>query len=234
MAPFNTMKSEHPPFEYHGSARLGSARGEGTLGGLAKAATVVATLRAAEPNALFVHAGDLFNGDLYFVAGIGAGGAPVLSVPEMQLLAGLGLDVMTLGNHEFGVGTDALAQVLGGAFGGGGPSVLTANVDLARAGLTGLVSPNVVKEIGGVKVGFFGMTAIDLLSQGAPFLSESFSVEGILGLAAGQVTELRRQGAEVVIFLSHLGFELDQAVAAASPASTPLSAVMTTSCSANR
>jgi len=190
---------------------------DGTLGGLAKAATVIATLKASEANALFVHAGDLFNGDAYFAAGIGPGGTPALSVPEMQLLAQLGLDVLTLGNHEFGLGTDALAAVLFAAFQGGGPSVLTANVDIGAAGLSGLVQAGTVKEIGGVRVGFFGMTAIDFLSQGAPFLPESFSVEGILGLAAGQVVDLRGQGAEVVIFLSHLGFELDQAIAANVP-----------------
>ncbi len=191
---------------------------DGTLGGLAKAATVIATLKATEPNALFVHAGDLFNGDAYFAAHIGPGGTPALSVPEMRLLASLGLDVMTLGNHEFGLDTPetkTLPKVLYAAFHGAGPSVLTANVDLAAAGLTGLVQPNVVKEIGGVRVGFFGMTAIDFLSQGAPFLARD--LKGTLQIAGDQAAALRANGADVVVFLSHLGFELDQLVAASVP-----------------
>jgi 5'-nucleotidase len=188
---------------------------DGTLGGLAKAATVIATLKATEANALFVHAGDLFNGDAYFAAHIGPGGSPALSVPEMQLLAQLGLDVMTLGNHEFGLGTDALAAALFAAFQAGGPSVLTANVDIGAAGLTGLVQPSVVKEIGGVRVGFFGMTAIDFLSQGAPFLARDLN--GTLQIAEDQAAALRANGAGVVVFLSHLGFELDQLVAASVP-----------------
>lgn len=85
---------------------------DGTVGGFAKAASVIATMRATEANTLFVHAGDLFNGDSYFAAPLGPGGSPALSVPEMQLLAQLGLDVMTLGNHEFGLGTGALAAAL--------------------------------------------------------------------------------------------------------------------------
>lgn len=188
---------------------------DGTLGGLAKAATVIATLKATEANALFVHAGDLFNGDAYFAAQLGPGGSPALSVPEMQLLAQLGLDVMTLGNHEFGLGTDALATVLFAAFQGAGPSVLTANVDLAAAGLAGLAQASVVKEVGGVRVGFFGMTAIDFLSQGAPFLA--WDLAGTLAIAQAQAAALRASGAEVVVFLSHLGFELDQVVAANVP-----------------
>ena len=190
---------------------------DGTVGGLANAATVVATLRATDPNPLFVHAGDLFNGDAYFAAGIGPGGFPVLSVPEMQLLEGLGLDVLTLGNHEFGLGSAALASVLYAAFQGSGPSVLTANIDLSAAGLAGLAQPYVVKEVGGVRVGFFGMTALDFLSQGAPFLARD--LEGTLQIAAQQVAALRNptNAADVVIFLSHLGVDLDQVVAASVP-----------------
>jgi 5'-nucleotidase / UDP-sugar diphosphatase len=190
---------------------------DGTVGGLAKAATVIATLRATDPNPLLVHAGDLFNGDAYFAAGIGPGGMPLLVVPELQLLQSLGLDVLTLGNHEFGLGTPTLDAVLWGAFHGTGPSVLTANIDLAAAGLTGLAQPSVVKEVGGVRVGFFGMTALDFLSQGAPFLARD--VAGTLQLAAAQAAALRAApaSADVVIFLSHLGFELDQVVAASVP-----------------
>jgi len=190
---------------------------DGTVGGLAKAATVIAALRATEPNALFVHAGDLFNGDAYFAAGIGPGGSLALAVPEMQFLGQLGLDVLTLGNHEFGLGTAPLALVLKAAYQGNGPSIITANVDLHAAGLDGLVQPHVVKQVGGVRVGFFGMTAIDFLSQGAPFLA--YDVEHTLALAAAQVTALRAppSSADVVVFLSHLGFELDQVVAANVP-----------------
>lgn len=190
---------------------------DGTLGGLAKAASVIATLKATEANALFVHAGDLFNGDAYFAAPLGPGGSPALSVPEMQLLAQLGLDVMTLGNHEFGLGTGALAAALSAGFQGGGPSVLTANVDIDQAGLTGLVRANAVKEIGGVRVGFFGMTTIDFLSQGAPFLARD--LPGTLQIAADQAAALRAppNSADVVVFLSHLGFEADKAVAANVP-----------------
>ena len=76
----------------------------GTIGGLAKAATVIAEVRASEPNTLLLHAGDAFHGDLFFNRYFG--------VPELQILAELGVDAMAVGNHEFDLGPDVLAFVL--------------------------------------------------------------------------------------------------------------------------
>lgn len=193
---------------------------DGTLGGLAKAAGVIGYLKAAEPNALFVHAGDLFQGDVYFYAPLPPYGMPLLSVPEMQMLAALGLDAMAVGNHELfleSVQPGTYAQVLALAFGGAGPAVLSANLDIAAAGLTGLVQPSVVREIGGVNVGFFGMTAIDYLSQGSPFLGRT--AQAFVEIAAAQVNDLRQATAlhpraDVVVCLSHLGLALDEMLAA--------------------
>jgi 5'-nucleotidase len=185
---------------------------DGTLGGLAKAATVVGRLRATAPNAIFVHAGDVFQGDLYFYAALGPGGTPLMAVPELQLLAGLGLDAMTVGNHELAYGAGTYAQVLGAAFQGAGPAVLSANIDLGLSGLSGLVRPNVVKEIGGVRVGFFGLTVIDALSQGTPFLDST--PDGLVQIALAQVADLRDvQHADVVVCLSHLGLDLEEVLA---------------------
>lgn len=193
--------------------------GRGTLGGLTRAASIVAQVEQTDPNVVFVHAGDLFNGDLYFPATIGPGGTPALSVPEMQILGDLGLDVLTLGNHELGLGTDALAATLWAAYGGAGPSVITANIDLEAAGLDGLVTPRVVKEVDGVKVGFFGLTVVDYLSMGAPFLPESYSPEGLITLAASEAATLRADpyDADVVVCVAHLGLPLEEAIAGNAP-----------------
>ncbi len=179
---------------------------DGTRGGLAKAAGVIGLLEATSANPVFVHAGDVFQGDIYFYAPLF--GVPLLSVPELQMLAGLGLEAIAVGNHELFLGPEVYAQVLQAAFGGGGPAVLSANLDLAAApGLAGLVKPGFVKQIGGVNVGFFGMTVVDPLSAGW------FSTDYV-GIAQTQVLQLRGQGADVVVCLSHLGLPLDQVVAA--------------------
>lgn len=190
---------------------------DGTLGGLAKAATVIGILKATEPNPLLVHAGDMFQGDLYFYAALDPGGTPLLGLLELAVLSSLGFDVMALGNHELALGPSTLAGFLGNALGllrfSGvvPPAVISANVDLATAGLTGLVQPNEIREIAGVRVGFFGMTARDFMSQGSPFLGAS--PDELVAIASVQVADLRARGADAVVCLSHLGLPLDRHLA---------------------
>jgi 5'-nucleotidase/UDP-sugar diphosphatase len=95
----------------------------GTVGGLTKAASVIAAEKARNPAALFVHGGDLMHGDLFF--------NEYLGVPELQLLQSLGLDAMVLGNHEFDLGPDFLTAVLAATWPAGGNfPILSTNLDL--------------------------------------------------------------------------------------------------------
>ena len=67
--------------------------GIGTYGAIARAVSVIGQIQATEENVLFLHAGDVFIGDPMFNKYFG--------VPELQILASLGCDALTLGNHEF-------------------------------------------------------------------------------------------------------------------------------------
>ncbi len=96
---------------------------EGTIGGMAKAASIIAAVRAHEPNVLLLHAGDVFHGDLFFNKYFG--------VPEFQLMKQLGFDAMAVGNHEFDFGPDVLAYSLNEAFGSGTLPLLSANLDFS-------------------------------------------------------------------------------------------------------
>ncbi len=182
---------------------------DGTLGGLAKAATVIGTLKATEPNPLFLHAGDLFQGDIYFNATLG--------VAELQALAGLGLDAMAVGNHELVFGTELLLGVLSQSFPPGQPPLLSANLlGVSLPGFDAFVQPNAIKTVGGVNVGIFGMTVRDYivrLETGENLVDDPVALAGI---ATEQAAQLRSQGAQVVVCLSHLGFAMDQKVAAGS------------------
>ena len=184
----------------------------GTVGGIARAATVIGRERAADPNALLLHGGDLFQGDLFFNNYFG--------VPELGLLAALGFDAMTVGNHEFDLGPDTLAGALSEAYVNGGVPLLSANLDLSSyPALSPFIRPWLLREVAGVKVGIFGMTTPDdpmmrpdpvrVLGAGDPAT--------VLGIAGQQVAELRAAGAQVVICMSHLGYAYDQALAANVP-----------------
>lgn len=171
---------------------------DGTIGGLVKASAVLGNLQASEPNPLLLHAGDLFSGDIYFNATLGT--------VELRLLAGLGLDAMTVGNHELWLGPDALAFAWQTAFPGGIGAfpLLGANVGLP------VVVPNAMLRAGPIKVGVFGLTTpYDLVvaQYRVPISSD------LVGVAKAQVAKLRADGAQVVVLLSHLGLPLDQVIA---------------------
>jgi 5'-nucleotidase len=186
---------------------------DGTLGGMAKAASVIAAARAHEPNVLLLHAGDVFQGDLFFNAYFG--------IPEFQLMKQLGFDAMAVGNHEFAFGPGVLAYALATAFGDETLPLLSANLDMSGyPPLETWIKSSTMKTIDGVTIGIFGMTQPDdVLSMPDPvvILGAYPNTEVLLGIAGLQAAQLRGAGADVVICLSHLGFAYDQAMAANIP-----------------
>ena len=185
---------------------------EGTVGGMAKAATVIGEIRARDPNVLLLHAGDVFHGDLFFNAYFG--------VPEFQLMKQLGFDAMAVGNHEFDFGPDVLAGSLQAAFGSDTLPLLSANLDLSGyQALTTWIRPSVLKEVGGVRIGIFGMTVPDdVMNQPSPVvILGAGDPAALMAIAGQQVATLRAAGADVVICLSHLGVQYDRALAANVP-----------------
>ena len=182
----------------------------GTIGGLTKAASIIAAEKAQNPSALFVHGGDLMHGDFFFNEYLGGA--------ELQLLQSLGLDAMVLGNHEFDLGPDFLAAVLGGTWPAGGNfPILSTNLDLSGYPLLAnwiTTEPTLIKEVDGVKVGFFGLTT--------PFVINALPAPAVLrtdlgDIAAASVQALRGQGAQVVICLGHIGMDLSRELAQGVP-----------------
>ncbi|HEY6950876.1 MAG TPA: 5'-nucleotidase C-terminal domain-containing protein [Bacteroidota bacterium] len=181
----------------------------GTIGGVAKAATIIGTVRATEPNVVLLHAGDLFHGDFFYNKYFG--------VPEFEIMQQLGFDAMAVGNHEFEFGPDVLYGSLLAAFGSApGFPLLSANTDLTGyPNLQPYIKPSVVITREGLKIGVFGMTI-----PGHPTEQPSPAVilPDVMTIAYQTVQRLRAvEGAQVVICLSHLGSLYDQAVAANIP-----------------
>lgn len=184
---------------------------KGTLGGVSRVATLVGMTKMTEPNVLFLHAGDISIGDVFFNKNF--------HVPELQILSVLGVDAMTLGNHEFDLGPEALLGSLQYSF----PvttdafPILTANVDFSDPTISGLqdyVDAYTIKEFGDLKVGIFGLTtpATNLLSNPSPAVVID-DIDEIITIAATMVSTLRTvENCDVVIFLSHLGVAFDQVI----------------------
>ena len=184
---------------------------QGTQGGIARAASVIGEARMSDPNVLVLHAGDVFIGDLFFNQFFG--------VPEFKLMKELGFDAMTVGNHEYDLGPLTLDGALREAFTpDSGFPLLSANSildDPSVADLKNYISPYTIKQLGNIKVGIFGLTTpeANLLSQPAPVFVDT----NLIPIALNMISELQAQHCNVIILLSHLGYNLDKLIASNIP-----------------
>ena len=115
----------------------------------------VSAARAANPNTLFVSAGDSVGGSAY-VSSI------LQDRPTMEALNAMSLDASALGNHELDQGlTDLETRILPAS----NFPILAANVS-GSAPLTaeGSGKGAYIKEVGGVRVGFVGVVTDELPS----------------------------------------------------------------------
>lgn len=176
-------------------------------GGLARRATFVDSVRAADGNVLVVDAGGFFP-DLETHREVAAF--------LMDAMKQIGLDAVAIGDRELRYGLGFLEEQVRRT----GMPVVSAN--LYDKDETKLVfPPYVIQSVGGAKVGFFSV--MDQRVSLGP-AEDSLSVMDPEAAARRTVADLRKQGANVVVFLS----QLDKAETEAMCASVPgIDAVVT-------
>ena len=176
------------------------------FGGIARVKTKIDERRAAigagGGNVLALDAGDQFQGSLFYTTYKGAAAAEFMNL--------IGFDAMTVGNHEFDDGPEALARFLDKArF-----PVLLGNADVSSSDvLRGRLAGHVVLEVGGQQIGIIGVVAEDtgeLSSSGSDVVFRR--VEDVIRSA---VAELERRGVNKIIALTHTGLPRDREIAAA-------------------
>jgi 5'-nucleotidase / UDP-sugar diphosphatase len=191
-----------------------SPNDDGTQGGYARLATVIAQRKEARKDqgpVLVVTAGDYSMGTAF-------GAATRETGCELQLMSLMGFDAVTFGNHDFDLGPDGLGKSISVAAEAGRiPAVVASNVsfegkDATLAGLQRLAKDGVIRRYvviarGGVRFGIFGLLGKEALlytSGGAATFSDAIET------AREIVTVLReKERVDVVICLSHGGLEKD-------------------------
>lgn len=180
----------------------GAATTRISAGGAALIAREVRRAKHEDENVVFLHAGDLVQGTLFYTVYGGRADAAVYNA--------MALDAMTLGNHEFDRGSQGLSLLLEEVL----FPVVCANISLeGDTLLAGRVAPFAVLETGGERIGVVGLVTEELASVSSP--SEETVV--VSALAAGQdaVSMLESQGVDKIVVLSHLGYSRDLELAAA-------------------
>lgn len=199
------------------------------FGGLSRRKTLFDRFRAeaaaagGNPNILFLDAGDVFQGTLYFNQFKGQA--------DLDFYIDLGYDAFTVGNHEFDSGPQPLVDFVKGVKDANGAiaratnfPVLSANINTTDAVLApafvkdALAIPGqkigawTIKDVGGKKIGIFGVTTPETKVSSSPGPNTDF--EDPIMAAARIVPLLRAAGAEVVIALTHIGYTFDLQLAA--------------------
>jgi 2',3'-cyclic-nucleotide 2'-phosphodiesterase/3'-nucleotidase len=187
--------------------------GQPAARGLAKLATLIREVRAANPNTLVIDCGDTIQGtpleSVYqsiLRSGADPAGhrpvAPLVGDPMMRAMNLLGYDSMTLGNHEFNAGLANLAAARRDAkF-----PWISSNTIVARGGGESEFAPYIVKTVGGVKVAVIGMTTpvITLWERAENLGAYRFAppVEAVRAAAA----KLRRaERPDLIVVAAHSG-----------------------------
>ena len=170
------------------------------IGGAPRLATVVNEVRAAKSNVLLLDAGDQFQGTLFYNVFRG----DVLN----ETMNYLGYDAMTIGNHEFDNGPGVLASfIVSATF-----PVVSANIDAsADADLNGKIAPYTVLTVGGHEVGVIGLTTPEASNISSPGPNITFQDPATSVQAAAD--ELMGMGVNKIIVLTHLGYDVDVALA---------------------
>ncbi|QZA33572.1 5'-nucleotidase C-terminal domain-containing protein [Hydrogenibacillus sp. N12] len=189
----------------------------------ARLATLIKQARAeaeaAGVPALLLDAGDVFTGTLYFTRFEGLSDAEVMNR--------IGYQAMTLGNHEFDKGPKGLAKFLKAL----NFPVLAANLEASREPqLRDLVStdvaegaeiqpghvyPAIVLEVGGKRIGLFGLVTEETKAISSP--GENVTFTDAIETATRMVRILKDKRVDLIIALTHIGFDEDVKLAQAVP-----------------
>jgi 5'-nucleotidase len=178
-------------------------------GGAEQMATLVKQLRAGAKNTIFVGAGDLI------------GASPFLSAlfhdePTIESLSMMGLEVASVGNHEFDKGKEELLRMQNGGchptdgcqgphpFLGGKFRYLAASTIEKDTGKT-VFPPYAIRQFEGIPVAFIGLTL-----KGTPNLVSPVGVAGLefrdeADTVNALVPELKARGVEAIVVLIHEG-----------------------------
>lgn len=165
------------------------------MGGVARRAALIESIRKENPNVLLLDAGDIFQGTPYFNY---YGGEL-----EFKLMSMMQYDLATIGNHDFDNGIEGLyAQLPHASF-----EFVSANYDFKNTIMNGHVKPYKIINKDGIKVGVFGLgVGLDGLVDKKNY-KETIYLDPV-GVAQDMARILKQEKkCDLVICLSHLGYK---------------------------
>jgi 5'-nucleotidase len=169
-------------------------------GGLARVATIKQQIAASTGRTpLLVLAGDFLSPSV---------ASSVFKGEQMiAALNAAGVDLATLGNHEFDFGDDLLIQRMHEAH---WQWVVSNVVDTRTGRPIGDAAPYLVKTFGTLKIGFIGL-CLNTGEISAADLTHT-RIDDPVEAAARYVPQLKTEGASIIVAITHLAFATDRAL----------------------
>ncbi len=201
--------------DFHGRITRNAS---GAEAGAAVLAGAVKKFRQQNPETVFAAAGDLIGASTFesFIQ---------KDKPTIDALNAAGLEVSSVGNHEFDQGyNDLVNRVMApydiddNPYGGAAWKYLGANVKFKDTHQPAL-QDTWMKDFGDVQVGFVGAVTEHLPELVAPGGLTNIEVTDIVDAADAGADKLRDQGADIVILLVHEGAATTAYSSAVDPAS---------------
>jgi sulfur-oxidizing protein SoxB len=177
------------------------AKGYGRVGGLDRMSTVINSIRADRPDALLLDGGDTWHGSMTCYKTEGQ--------DMVNVMNALKPDAMTF-HWEFTLGSERVQEIVEGLpFAALGQNIFDAEWDEPAE----LFKPYKFFERGGAKVAVIGQAFpyMPIANPGWMFPEYSFGIRDENMQA--MVDEVRAEGADVVVVLSHNGFDVDKKMA---------------------
>ncbi len=196
------------PYDYYGDREVDTV-------GLARTASLIQGVRDEATNSILLDNGDFLQGNpmgdyMAYEHGMTEGDIH----PIIAAMNTLGFDASTLGNHEFNYGLSFLMNSLAGS----GFPVVCANVATQMGASptedTTLLPPYVIldREITDgagvtlpIRIGIIGFVPPQVMTWDRRHLEGSVMVRDIVDTARAYIPQMREQGAEIIIALSHSG-----------------------------
>lgn len=216
------------PYDYYGDRPVDTV-------GLSRTAALIQAVRDESTNSLLLDNGDFLQGNpmgdyIAYERGMSEGDMhPIISAMNV-----LGYQGSTLGNHEFNYGLDFLMNTVSGA----NFPVISANVVREmgagpREDVT-LVPPYAIfdhqvtdgaGETHDIRIGLIGFVPPQIMNWDRQHLEGNVQARDIVETARAYVPQMREEGADLIIALSHSGIGEADHVDGQENASIPLAAV---------
>ncbi|GAB5436614.1 bifunctional 2',3'-cyclic-nucleotide 2'-phosphodiesterase/3'-nucleotidase [Falsiruegeria mediterranea] len=203
--------------------------------GLARTASIIKEIRDEATNSVLIDNGDFLQGNpmgdyIAYERGMKEGDMH----PVITAMNTVGFDASTLGNHEFNYGLDFLMKSLAGA----DFPVVSANVALEQGSDPTkdktLIKPYVIldREVTDgagtahpIKIGLIGFVPPQIMNWDRRHLEGNVQARDIVDTAQAFVPEMKEQGCDLIIALSHSGIGEADHSDGMENASVPLAAI---------